>query len=95
LFKQNDFWHGRFLGLGRTLRLGDIPCPAYLLAGEADDITPPAQVFAARPVLGGSRHAVESKLVPGGHIGLFMGHETLRIAWPAIGKWITEASPGS
>jgi poly(3-hydroxybutyrate) depolymerase len=95
LFKQNDFWHGRFVGLGRTLRLADIPCPAYLLAGAADDITPAAQVFAAEAVLGGRIHAVEKQLAPGGHIGLFMGHQTLRTAWPAIGGWIAKASPGS
>jgi poly(3-hydroxybutyrate) depolymerase len=95
LFKQNDFWHGRFVGLGRTLRLADIPCPAYLLAGAADDITPAAQVFAGEAVLGGPAHRVVKQLVPGGHIGLFMGHQTLRTAWPAIGAWIRDASPGS
>ena len=95
LFKQNDFWHGRFVGLGRKLRLADIPCPAFLLAGEADDITPAAQVFAGETVLGGPAHRVAKQLVPGGHIGLFMGHQTLRTAWPKIGAWMLEASPGS
>jgi poly(3-hydroxybutyrate) depolymerase len=95
LFQHNDFWHGRFVGLGRRLRLGDIPCPAYLLAGEKDDITPAPQVFAAERVLGGPKHRLVKQLVPGGHIGLFMGHETLRTAWPKIGAWIVGASPGS
>ena len=95
LFQKNDFWHGRFVGLGRKLRLADIPCPAYLLAGAADDITPPAQVFAGEAVLGGPAHRVAKALVPGGHIGLFMGHATLKTAWPKIGAWIAEVSPGS
>ena len=40
-----------------------------------------------------SRHAegIASfrKLVPGGHIGLFMGAHTLKEHWPAIARWIT------
>jgi poly(3-hydroxyalkanoate) synthetase len=95
LFKQNDFWHGHFTGLGRPLRLADIRCPAYLLAGAADDITPAAQVFAGERVLGGPLHRVRKALVPGGHIGLFMGHRTLKTAWPEIAAWIAEVSPGS
>src|SRR5271165_2956340 len=47
LFKENRLAKGSFIGLGRTLKLQDITCPAYLLAGESDDITPREQVFAA------------------------------------------------
>jgi poly(3-hydroxybutyrate) depolymerase len=95
LFKDNDFWKGRFVGLGRRLDLGNIACPAYLLAGESDDITPAPQVFAAEAKLGRKGHQVVKELVPGGHIGLFMGHNTLRTAWPKIGHWIRQVSPGS
>ncbi|MGE5339213.1 MAG: alpha/beta fold hydrolase [Gemmatimonadota bacterium] len=88
LFKQNRFAKGAFVGLGRTLRLKDVTAPVYLLAGAQDDITTPEQVFNAEALLGTPRHEIVKKLVPGGHIGLFMGTNTLRNAWPAIGQWI-------
>lgn len=88
LFKQNRLAKGEFVGLGRKLSLEDIRVPVYLLAGEQDDITTPEQVFNAASLLGSAPAGIERKLVPGGHIGLFMGANTLREAWPVIGQWI-------
>lgn len=88
LFKENRFAKGQFVGLGRTLALRDITIPTYLLAGEADDITTPEQVFAAADLIGTPRHGIARKLVPGGHIGLFMGSGTLKAAWPGIAEWV-------
>ena len=88
LFKENLFAKGEFTGLGRTLKPEDITCPLYLLAGESDDITTSEQVFAAERLFGTPRKRVEKKLVPGGHIGLFMGTKTLEEAWPGIARWI-------
>lgn len=88
LFKENRFAKGEFVGLGRKLSLGDIRCPAYLLAGAGDDITTKEQVFAAEHLLGTPNAQIVKKLVPGGHIGLFMGTRTLKEAWPEIGQWI-------
>jgi poly(3-hydroxybutyrate) depolymerase len=88
LFKENRFAKGEFVGLGRKLSLKDIRVPAYLLAGESDDITTREQVFAAEELLGTPRDKIEKQLVPGGHIGLFMSSRTLRDAWPEIAKWI-------
>ncbi len=48
-------------------------CPVYLLAGETDDITSKEQVFDAEKYLGTAKDKIEKKLVPGGHVGLFMG----------------------
>src|SRR5450755_3350012 len=45
LFKQNQFARGEYVALGKKLSLGDVHCPAYLLAGNDDDITPWEQVF--------------------------------------------------
>ncbi|HZB92920.1 MAG TPA: alpha/beta fold hydrolase [Stellaceae bacterium] len=92
LFKENRLAKGRFVGLGRRLSLGDITCPVYLLAGEADDITTKEQVFDAEKYLGTAKAKIEKKLVPGGHIGLFMGSRTLKEAWPAIAAWIAAAA---
>lgn len=90
LFKKNLFWKGKFTGLGRVLHLEDITCPAYLLGGESDDITPPVQVFAAERKLGTPKDRIVKRTTPGGHIGLFMGSNTLRDVWPEIGAWIRE-----
>jgi len=88
LFKNNRFAKGEFTGLGRRLSLKDITIPVYLLAGEDDDITTHEQVFNAEALLGTARKDIEKRLVPGGHIGLFMGANTLREIWPQIGKWL-------
>jgi len=88
LFRENRLARGEFVGLGRKLSLRDIRCPLYLLAGEADDITPREQVFAAEHLAGTAKAHVEKAVAPGGHIGLFMGADTLREQWPAIARWI-------
>jgi len=95
LFKENRLAKGTFVGLGRRLNLKDITCPVYLLAGQSDDITPKEQVFNAEKYLGTPKDKIEKRLVPGGHIGLFMGSRTLKEAWPAIARWIIvlEAAP--
>jgi len=93
LFKENRLAKGNFVGLGRRLDLKDITCPVYLLAGETDDITTKEQVFDAETYLGTPKDMIEKKLVPGGHIGLFMGSRTLHDAWPEIARWIVAATP--
>jgi poly(3-hydroxyalkanoate) synthetase len=90
LFRENRFFQGNFTGLGRTIGLKDITCPTYLLAGEDDDITPREQVFAARERLGTPSGRVTQDLVPGGHIGLFMGRRTLHKSWPPIARWLVD-----
>lgn len=88
LFRKNRLAKSSFVGLGRRLDLRDIICPAYLLAGASDDITTSEQVFNAEKYIGTPKEQIEKKLVPGGHIGLFMGSHTLQQTWPAIAHWI-------
>ena len=88
LFKENRFAKGEFVALGQRLSLSSVVCPLYLLAGEADDITTKEQVFAAEHLVGTPAAEIHKKLVPGGHIGLFMGSRTLRETWPEIARWI-------
>jgi pimeloyl-ACP methyl ester carboxylesterase len=52
LFKENLPCKGQFVELGHQLDLKRIHCPVYLLAGVADDITTPEQVFNALRYLG-------------------------------------------
>jgi poly(3-hydroxybutyrate) depolymerase len=92
LFKENRFAKGTFVGLGHRLNLKDVTCPVYLLAGESDDITTREQVFDASKLLGTAKDKIEKQLVPGGHIGLFMGARTLQETWPGIARWISAAS---
>lgn len=94
LFRENRLAKGQFVGLGRRLALGDIRCPVYLLAGDADDITPKEQVFAAENLVGTSKAGIAKALAPGGHVGLFMGEKTLRERWPEIARWILRHQDG-
>lgn len=93
LFKKNRLAKGEFVALGRRLDLKQITQPTYLLAGEADDITTREQVFGAEPLLGTPARDIVKKLVPGGHIGLFMGANTLADSWPDIARWIAKHEP--
>jgi len=88
LFKENRLAKGTFIGLGRSLNLQNIACPVYLLAGDSDDITTKEQVFNAEKYLGTPKNKIKKKLVPGGHIGLFMGSRNLNEIWPSIARWI-------
>lgn len=90
LFKRNLFAKGEFRGLGSTLSLATISCPLFLLAGDRDDITTSEQVFAAAHLVSTPPGRIKKKLVPGGHIGLFMGSRTLKETWPEIGAWLIE-----
>lgn len=91
LFKENRLAKGRFKGLGATLSLKNVTCPVYLLAGADDDITTKEQVFNAANYLGTPANHMVKTLVPGGHIGLFMGARTLNDYWPSIARWIAGA----
>ena len=90
LFQRNLFAKGEFRALGRTLSLETITCPVYLLAGESDDITTHEQVFAAETLVSTPPGRIAKKMVPGGHIGLFMGSRTLKETWPDIAAWIAQ-----
>ena len=93
LFKHNRLAKGTFVALGRVISLQHITVPVYLLAGDADDITTKEQVFNTAELVGTPKHEIEKRLVPGGHIGLFMGSRTLELAWSAIAAWIKRREP--
>lgn len=88
LFKHNLLAKSEYVALGRTLKLKDITCPLYLLAGERDDITGHEQVFAAEHLMGTPKDRIRKRMVPGGHVGLFMGARNLKETWPEIAAWI-------
>ena len=88
LFRDNRFCGGTFVGLGKTIGLANIACPAYLLAGEHDDITPAPQVHEAAKRLATKPEDIVHETVPGGHVGLFMSHRTVHDTWPRIAGWM-------
>lgn len=90
LFKRNLLAKGEYVALGRKLDLKAITCPLYLLAGERDDITAHEQVFAAEKLMGTPTAQVTRRIVPGGHVGLFMGARNLQEVWPQIAAWIVK-----
>jgi poly(3-hydroxyalkanoate) synthetase len=90
LFKENRLAKGEFLGLGRKLNLRNITCPVYLIAGAADDITTQEQVLDAVKYLGTPKDHIAQTIMPGGHVGLFMGASNLKERWPPIVRWICD-----
>jgi poly(3-hydroxybutyrate) depolymerase len=55
-----------------------------LLAGAADHITPPDQVFALAAHASTPPEEILRDTTAGGHPGLFMGREALRDHWPPL-----------
>ena len=84
LFAGNELVSGALKIGGREVDLARIEAPLNLLAGTADHITPPAQVFALAEHASTPPEQVRRELVPGGHLGLFMGHRSLHEYWPPV-----------
>jgi poly(3-hydroxybutyrate) depolymerase len=84
LFRDNALVAGELEIDGRPVDLGRIDMPLHLLAGAADHITPPDQVFAIADLAATPPDQVWRDVTPGGHLGLFMGHEALREHWPPL-----------
>jgi poly(3-hydroxyalkanoate) synthetase len=81
LFQNNELVAGELTVAGQRVELGRIDCPLYLLAGAADHITPPPQVFALAEHAGTDESRISRRTTRGGHLGLFMGHEALQRHW--------------
>jgi poly(3-hydroxyalkanoate) synthetase len=82
LFQRNSLIKGELEIGGRVVDLGAITAPLFLFAGETDHITPPDQVFALVDYAGSTESA--RQVSSGGHLGLFMGRESLREHWPPL-----------
>lgn len=84
LFLRNELLHDTLLVGGRHVDLHEIHCPLYLLAGAKDHITPPAQVFALADFAATPAEDIRKLTTSGGHLGIFMGHESLRTCWKPV-----------
>ncbi len=92
LYKRNALAAGSFEALGRRIDLATIEIPVFLLAARDDELVAPAQLFAAEHLVGTSAGDVQKTMVPGRHVSLFMGKQTLETTWPAIARWIGSPS---
>ncbi len=84
LFRDNELVTGELAARGRRVDLGRLEMPLNLLAGAADHITPPDQVFAIADHVSTPADLIRRDVAPGGHLGLFMGHQALREHWPPL-----------
>jgi poly(3-hydroxybutyrate) depolymerase len=84
LFARNGLLSGELEIGDQKVDVGRIHCPLYLLAGETDHITPPAQVWALAGAAGTPPEDIVTRTSSGGHLGLFMGTESLREHWPVL-----------
>ena len=84
LFRDNRLVAGDLELRGRRVDLARIGCPLNLLGGESDHITPPAQVFALADHASTPAADVLRDTCLSGHLGLFMGHESLTRHWPKL-----------
>jgi poly(3-hydroxyalkanoate) synthetase len=91
LFKENRLASGNFIALGRRIDLSTLRCPVFLLAGRDDDVAAPAQVFATEQLVDRAYCRVQKATALCGHLGLFMGRDNLRTAWPDIARWLQAA----
>jgi poly(3-hydroxyalkanoate) synthetase len=84
LFLNNELVTGELVVGGLRVDLGLIECPLFLIAGTADHITPADQVWALAQHVATPPESVHRELVRGGHLGLFMGRESLRDHWAPL-----------
>jgi poly(3-hydroxybutyrate) depolymerase len=84
LFRDNELVRGLLEIGGRRVELRHLRMPLYLLAGAKDHITPPGQVFAVANFASTPEEDVRRDVAPGGHLGLFMGHQALAEHWPPL-----------
>ena len=84
LFINNNLIKGKINLFGEAVDLKNIDCPLFMIAGSKDDITPPRQVFSAAKYVSTPPDRIAGYLADSGHIGLFMGGDSLKTVWPKV-----------
>lgn len=87
LFKENRL-AGRLHALGRPIDLAELRHPLFLLAARDDELVAPEQLMATRRHVGTSPARIESVLLPGGHLSLFIGRHSLADGWSRVARWL-------
>lgn len=91
IFKENQLATSRLDVLGEPAVLSRVRTPLLLLAAEEDEFVAVDQLFAAERLTGTPEAKVCKITVPGNHLSLFLGSQTIRSAWPRVAGWLTEA----
>ena len=89
-YKANQLANGSFVALGQKIDLKRLLLPIFLLAGDADELVAPQQLFALTRLVGTEPESLRCELAPSDHLGLFMGKKVLEEYWPKIAHWIGE-----
>lgn len=92
LFAGNKLIKGTLQIGGEYVDLAKIDCQVNLLAGTQDHITPADQVWALADYISTPKDQVARELVDAGHLGLFMGHTSLRNHWTTLMANVLEIS---
>jgi poly(3-hydroxybutyrate) depolymerase len=90
LYKRNELAGGSFVALGQKIDLSRLQLPMYLLAGSADEVVAPEQLLAVKRLVGTRPEHFRHEIAPCGHLGLFVGKQTLEEYWPRIVRWMKE-----
>lgn len=90
IFKENQLANSRLQVLGKPAVLSKVKAPMLLLAAEHDEFVASEQLFAAERLTGTAANAVRKITVPGNHLGLFLGANTVSQTWPTVGHWLAE-----
>jgi poly(3-hydroxyalkanoate) synthetase len=93
LYKRNELAAGNFVALGQKINLSHLRLPMYLLAGTADEVVAPQQLFALARLTGTQPESLRCELAPSDHLGLFMGKRVLEEHWPRIVRWMKQVQP--
>ena len=86
IFRENRLARGKFEALGRRVLLSTVEAPVFVLAAADDEVVSLPQAIAAQSLF--PRARVETRVLPGRHLSLFMGRETVARAWGEIGGWL-------
>ena len=92
VFRENRLARGSFSALGRPVALSAVEAPIFVLAAAADEVVSLPQATAAKTLCRGNR--VETRIMPGRHLSLFMGRQMVAGVWREIAEWLAEPEAG-
>jgi len=87
-YKENRLAEGQFVALGRRLDPATLRRPIFLLGARDDELVAPEQLFATAKRVGTPKEQIEMATEPCGHLGLFLGAETMKRSWTRIADWL-------
>jgi poly[(R)-3-hydroxyalkanoate] polymerase subunit PhaC len=89
-YQDNKLCRGELVFGGRSVRLGSITCPIFVVGAKEDYIAPAECVRALIDVVGSrDKEYVE---LPGGHISLIAGRGAALHCWPKVSSWLAAHS---